>query len=99
MVLPASAVAIWAFIPLGAASFNLFDRVINLRADAHAVAVTGDPEALCRWLVKDSPGADPDPNVLDRVFFYDHPPLRPRLLHVFAQRIPSGLNETFASAR
>jgi hypothetical protein len=49
--------------------------------------------------VKDSPGADPDPGFLDRVFFYDHPPLRPRLLRVFALKIPSTLNETFASAR
>jgi STE24 endopeptidase len=98
--LPLTALLVWGFAPLAVAAFDLFDQEINLRADAHALALTGRPDALCRWLRKDTAPGDPDPALLERVFFYTHPPLGARLERVMAMAEKSGrLNGPFAQVR
>ncbi len=43
--------------------------------------LTGDPDALCRWLMIDEAGGKADPSPLETIFFYDHPPLKNRLIN------------------
>ncbi len=88
--LPLAALSAWALFPVQVAAFNLYDRTINIRADAHALKVSRDPRALCRWLIADSPPGDPDPGLFEEVFFDSHPPLGLRLRNALAGAPPAG---------
>ena len=60
-------------------ALNAFDQAVNYRADAEALALTGDPDGLVRWLTLYAPLARPDPGPVESLLFYGHPPLAPRL--------------------
>lgn len=78
--LPVMAMIVWAALPFASLAFNGFDRAINYRADAFAMALTRDPDALCRWLVASEGGDKAAPSALEALLFYDHPPLKARLI-------------------
>jgi STE24 endopeptidase len=76
---PALALVVWAAVGLSTPAFNLFDQAINDRADAYALSLTHDRDALARWLIREEGRVKADPGALETLLFYDHPPLRPRL--------------------
>jgi Zn-dependent protease with chaperone function len=71
----------WGGLLLATPTFNVFDQVINYRADDYALSLTHDPDALCRWLMTTEAGGKADPSPLEALFFYDHPPLKNRLIN------------------
>jgi STE24 endopeptidase len=79
--LPAAALIVWACLPFATLAFNGFDRAINYRADDYALTLTRDPDAFCRWLVATEQGDKADPSRLEALLFYDHPPLKARLIN------------------
>jgi STE24 endopeptidase len=94
--LPVLGLIAWAGLLVFTPAFNLFDQTINYRADAYALSLTRDPGALCRWIVGEAGASKPDPNPLEALFFYDHPPLKPRLEAVLRR---GALNGEFPSPR
>ena len=70
----------WACAIGGSLAFDGLDRAINYRADAYAMSLTHDPDALARWLVTSEAKSKADPGPIETVLFYDHPPLRSRLI-------------------
>lgn len=98
--LPIVALTLWALTPVERAAFNAFDQAINYRADAYALALTGDRDALCRWAVKGEGQTASDPNAFEALFFYDHPPLRARIARILtAPAAGAGVNLAFAKNR
>jgi STE24 endopeptidase len=96
----------WATVMIATPAFNLFDQGINYRADDYAMSLTGDPDALCRWLIATEAASKADPSPVEALLFYDHPPLLARLVN--AQRWkadhagaikPTALNVMFALPR
>jgi Zn-dependent protease with chaperone function len=71
----------WGVLLLATPAFNVFDQIINYRADDYALSLTRDPEALCRWLMITEAGGKADPSPLEALFFFDHPPLKDRLVN------------------
>lgn len=96
--LPVLALVVWALFPFGRAAFDLYDQHINYRADAFALRLTGDPAALIRWAAAGEGALPQDPGVLESLFFYDHPPLAPRVRRIL-QGSGGAFNGTFAGTR
>lgn len=80
----------WASLLIAVPVFNRFDQAINYRADDYAMALTEDPDALCRWLVATEQTDKIDPSPLETLIFYDHPPLKARLLHAMQWKANHG---------
>ena len=80
--LPVVALIGWGVLLLATPTFNLFDQIINYRADEYALSLTHDPDALCRWLMTAEAEGKADPSPVEALLFYDHPPLKSRLLNV-----------------
>ncbi len=78
--LPILGLIAWAFVLAAVPAFNVFDQAINYRADAYAMRLTHDPDGLCRWLIAAEASSKADPSGLEALFFYDHPPLKARLI-------------------
>jgi Zn-dependent protease with chaperone function len=74
------ALIVWALLPVLAISFNVFDQAINYRADAYALSLTKDPRGLCSWLIGQEGGDAVAPGAIETLLFYDHPPLKSRLV-------------------
>jgi STE24 endopeptidase len=70
----------WACAIGGSLAFNGLDRSINYGADAYAMSLTHNPDALARWLITSEAKSKADPGPIETVLFYDHPPLRSRLI-------------------
>ncbi len=82
--LPLWAMIAIAWIAVSAVAFNAFDRAINVRADQYSLDHAREPDGLAASLIA-APQADrPDPSFLEEVLFYDHPPLKRRLLHAMS---------------
>ena len=80
LALPVVGLILWAFaLPAGIA-LNGFDRGVNYRADAYALSLTHDPQGFARWLIQSEAKGKADPAWLEMVLFYDHPPLKARLV-------------------
>ena len=89
--LPLLGLMVWAFLLVATLAFNVFDQAINYRADDYAMSLTGDPDALCRWLVATEQGSKADPSALEALLFYDHPPLQARLENAMRWKMRRGL--------
>jgi STE24 endopeptidase len=88
--LPAMGLIIWAGCLVAAPTFNLFDQTINYRADDYALSLTRDPDGLCQWLVATAAQDKPDPAPLESLLFYDHPPLKARLINAMRWKAAHG---------
>jgi len=75
---------VWAALPLEHIGFNLFDQAINFRADAYALRLTHDQDALCRWLVTREAHGVLDPSPLESALFESHPSTAERVRRVLA---------------
>jgi len=60
---------------------HAFIRWINVRADQYSLDHAREPDGLAVALLHEWNGKDVDPSPLQEVLFYDHPPLRSRLVH------------------
>jgi STE24 endopeptidase len=79
----------WGLALIATPAFNLFDQAINYRADDYALSLTQNPEALCRWLIATEAAGKADPSPLEALLFYDHPPLKPRLINALRWSVAS----------
>jgi STE24 endopeptidase len=84
--LPVAGLLGWGLLLLATPTFNLFDQVINYRADDYALSLTHNPDTLCRWLMTAEADGKADPSPLEALLFYDHPPLKNRLVNAFNWR-------------
>jgi STE24 endopeptidase len=89
--LPLLGLIVWTFLLPATMAFNVFDQVINYRADDYAIGLTHDPDALCRWLIATEQGSKADPSPLESLIFYDHPPLQARLQNALRWKTRRGL--------
>jgi STE24 endopeptidase len=90
----------WACAIGGSLAFNGLDRSINYRADAYAMSLTRNPDALAHWLITSQAKSNPNPGPIETVLFYDHPPLRSRLIAAMRWKAAhGGLNGPFAQGR
>ncbi len=82
--LPLVGLIAWSLMLFGTPIFNIFDQWINYRADDYALTQTNDPDALCRWLLAAEVHGKADPSALESILFFDHPPLKARLVKAMA---------------
>ena len=80
LALPVVGLILWIFALPGGVAFDAFDRGVNYRADAYALSLTHDPQGFARWLIQSEAKGKADPAWLEMVLFYDHPPLKARLV-------------------
>ncbi len=71
-------------------AFNTFDRLVNVRADQYSLDHAREPDGLAQSLTRDWRGDDIDPPAWEEALFYDHPPLRSRVLHAMRWKAANG---------
>jgi STE24 endopeptidase len=89
--LPVMAAVTLVWIGASGVVFNTFDRLVNVRADQYSLDHAREPDGLALSLVRAWRDDDVDPPRLDEILFYDHPPLKSRVLHAMtwkARRAP-----------
>lgn len=69
---------------------NFFSRVLEREADAFALRVTSSPDTFISVMKKlgEMNLADTDPSLVKKIFLYDHPPIKERIM--MAERFAEG---------
>jgi STE24 endopeptidase len=81
MAAPALIAVAIAYLSLAVVADHAFIRWINVRADQYSLDHARAPDGLAQALLQEWKGEAVDPSPLQETLFYDHPPLRSRLLH------------------
>jgi STE24 endopeptidase len=83
-MLPVMAAVGFVWLATSSLVFNNFDRLVNVRADQYSLDHAREPDGLALSLVRAWRDDDVDPSPLDEILFYDHPPLKSRVLHAMS---------------